>query len=656
MRVNCNRISDTVNEKDDSGSYISVKLPNTHIICYKIDCQSHFNEYPSNSAEIIGNTQICLFASYRNTKDFPKSINRLKNTSITEPLLKSSLIDKIKLSFSNQVKFCTTHHPLPSSFVQNYERRDQIELKLSEMIFPVLSYKRMLEFVIKHPHYEDLFAINSIQYLLKQKKISYELIGEFCIQFKLPYTTHTISSLTTIEVKNQILKIVDSFNLYFDQIPGRSKSEILKQLSNITSEVKYGRFLLKPNLVFIVSYFVKENLKLIFSTLEEVKKIHSRIQEHVRNLDLVLTTRKIQLLENEFEEEKEIVKKLNLNEYRVYFMNRFNCSEIIFKYDDFTVLYNQFQGTELLESYVAGYELQILSYIIELIKSLARIFLFFKNNTFPLQEFGYYEERIVYLYNTPLTRVLEYNYCDKESASAKKKQTINNLPKVFQVFHRDHLRKNSRIFNIDRSLTFSRTKFHEDRCEDDEIACKRSVLALSNRSSSTIKFYGILNSYRGIYAYYSTKVKENFVDTLKKTKVYELKGLILKVFNMIEELLIRNTLISSFDFNCMIFSQKGKLKLIPKPEKEVTEEFWAPELRTGRVSSKSLIYSFGVATKYICSSVHHKFCKNWKDFTEVPQEVSNLMPNITKVVNSSTTSNIVSRISLKALKVLLIQE
>lgn len=50
---------------------------------------------------------------------------------------------------------------------------------------------------------------------------------------------------------------------------------------------------------------------------------------------------------------------------------------------------------------------------------------------------------------------------------------------------------------------------------------------------------------------------------------------------MVEGVLLRNTSISSFDFNCMIIIKKGKLRLIPKSEVEVEQEFWALEVRVG---------------------------------------------------------------------------
>lgn len=131
---------------------------------------------------------------------------------------------------------------------------------------------------------------------------------------------------------------------------------------------------------------------------------------------------------------------LNSSEHRLKFINIFSSNTLQFNDKKFSVCNHKFLNSKALKSCTDSLKLKIFNNIIDLIQLLESSSLFFKNHIFPFEEFGYYKGRLVYLFKSRLSNLIQYRYWEKEQILLKKNKTLKNLKRIIQDYHSDYLK------------------------------------------------------------------------------------------------------------------------------------------------------------------------------------------------------------------------
>lgn len=502
---------------------------------------------------------------------------------------------------------------------------------------------------LKKRNNEDKLLINILKHQLESSKIQFLQLSQFLIEFQIPNSKQSRPSVVRAKICKGVLKLI--FQCFFlasnDLSYNTEKFDRLLEETN--SNLNYGRFYRGSNLLFTTSYSVTENCKLVSETYQLAKDVWMKLQNILGRFELELTSRCFDLNAEQVEQEEQI--KARLDDYREnnFMLNRFRNNYINIKKGNspsirYSINPNALSLQFCLED---DYEGQYTFYI-DLIAQLSKLQLFFKGNQLKLEDFGFANEKIIYLYNKRLSDVLEFEPNISEERIVKRvKKTEKNLRAEIVKYHRKNLEKRNESGN------YTIQEFNQNFKNFTKIMCGRSSCkkwyeqSLNNPNPYTLEFFGyVYESEAENFLFCDHRIQGSLLDFLKnEKKIMELKDTVLKVFHMIEGILVRNSSIRCFDLDCILIREKGTMILIPKIKEDVDMDFWAPELKKGRATSKSLIYSFGVAIKYICTSLVHRFGGDWKRSTEIPIQLAYIFPDITNIIKACCEESPIKRIS-----------
>lgn len=530
---------------------------------------------------------------------------------------------------------------------------------------------------------KDKLVINCLIYGLKlRKKENFRVIGEY-LYFIEPTSNlkYFRRILVEIQVKNDIIQtkflllgrveqtfkdfgsaLIEEF-LYEANQETALSVEVYNNLKVYLKEINHslcqGQFYWGKNLIYVTNYYLPSELNKnvflgnCFNVDLELIKLHipNLIQILFMSntvLKSIIRSGKDLKIEEKFQS---ISFKLSPKEYSTalsiqkvlkdsrnpYLNNRFYYKNIKFDPDLLEVTYFTMSKFISFSEYSKEYPSLVIKALNNLISELYSLNLTFKDKIFPLELFNWYEERPVFSYSVPLSRILQIELqITKESSLESCKNSL--LSAILQ--HHTLLLRNIPIYTskelkkISQSINLIKVP--------QNIAEERMRLYEQNKISRCIQYYGLFQVKNEVFLMANSKFETTLNQKLLTLNMKNRIKILKKLFFILEEILQKNSDFCCFDLESFGQVQNKKLLLKFLAKEEINPIFKAPEVIKGRSCRSSLIFSFGKIVEYCLT----------ENFTlDIPMQIKSKFPELYRLANECCEWRINKRINLAELKV-----
>lgn len=576
------------------------------------------------------------FLSFRPESDFEQALEKRINSSST----KNFIIDFERhqvLSFSyemivkNILRFDVKRQDETLSFFLNisedFEKKSNIFWMFNESKRQKLMLDNYLQkIILKETQQRNGELVNNmIVYKIPFKRVIYS-DHRVSISIKNSKISFTISlhPLTpfTPEVQSNLSNFAKQFNKFHHQ--GRLIiTSSINYVSNFYA-FEYTRF------NALIPYLIQETYQAII--IPNLNNFALIIKNNPKKVSFAKLSKKelqkeFRLTEEKWKNERKIYERMSSDNKTLFFKARFLINLTKFMRNN-TVRY--FFKTSAEEIFLGDPEsdFDIFDSFFDCLQELAKYRLGFKRTEF-IQLFKIFDEKLSYTYEKPLSCILEIydegfdlvGLINQDLELTRKGKFIKQGGKFIKLYDSGEKREYSMIdlikkislknffLNI-RDIMESKAgnlvnyfctekvldaqdlqKFVVDR----QTAIDRIEISQSCNYPFVLRpiiYFQIPETNQVIFYY--RRFKEPLKSTLENFSDPKFSSLIQSLISMLKQLQIRNSRFTCFDLDCIGYSHKDKLKILPKSSSEIDPEFQAPEVKQGRNSIFSLTYSLGV--------------------------------------------------------------
>ena len=541
-----------------------------------------------------------------------------------------------------------------------------IKKQIESENFQVLPYLNLFTKELKNFENEDKFLLNCIKTeLIKRRKRNVKLDNGF---IKFIEVNSYLDSMRTVEVwlivKNQVITL--EYKLSHDDYSNERtlKQEcignIRKYINEINKNLHQGRFYWSDRVCFKYSYHSFLNTKENMSTYPLIQNDLDIINLHIpqfqqilngkvdsiaqlvelgKHLELVpkFKFKHFQLSPAEISKTLSILERLNTKK-DLFLANRFNHKRLRVNHKENILscpIPSQFIKFEQI---VQDHPVQVVQSIDDLIEELAKAGLFFTNCFFPLPHFIWHEEKPVFNYSVHLHELLSISHETPANLIHKTKESV--LSQFIQF--------NS--LNIDNSLQTFELNEARDLIGNIELSAIEESQINQFLAMNQSNYYLVAHKVLGVCQIGSQKMlicsrnsSKSLVGTLDQMDLNQKLEVFGQIFELIQNILAKNSEISCIDLECLVFNEMNKLKIQLKPQDKVLDGFKAPEVRGGRKGRAALIYSFGKITQALFEDLVSGQ-KGWEQIQEIVQKCTvTIVPRRISVENlRSLVKNVIN--------------
>ena len=596
------------------------------------------------------------FLSYKPAQDLEVKLEQRINTSFTTNFLTNKGWDSlrrfaIKRERDTDIKL-KLYYP---------DQKLPINLTLSENAYESFNIVSMFNESPAQKLMPEMMLLRILERETKQKGGQLD-IHEKTVSFKIPfknvaYADHRV----TIAVSNS--RIISTISLH-PRTP--FTPEIKANLSNLATKLNkihhQGHFHVTSSINYVSKFYAFEYSRfngliaflvqdsyntIILSNLSNFTNI---IKNNPKKISLVKKPKQEQQIElylsaETWDKERKIYERMSKDTRTLFFKSRF-CINLSKFMRNNAIRYFFKPSAEDLYLNDPDNEYDMFESFADLIQELAKHKLGFKRTGF-IQLFKLFDEKLSYTYKKPLSCIIEIY--DKESDLIK---LINQDPeftkkgkfevqdgKIFKLYDSNSEKKEYNMAELIKKISFRNLFLNlreilESRAGDlvsyfssekgleaqdlqkfvvdKQTAIDRIELSKSCNYSFILNpliFIQIPETNQVILYYKSFKdplklILQNFSDSIFSSFIQTL-------LSMLKQIQIKNSRFACFDLDCLGYSQKGKLKILLKSSSEIDPEFQAPEVRNGRNSRFSLIYSIGILIRALSYRLNDQTLIEW---------------------------------------------
>jgi hypothetical protein len=486
--------------------------------------------------------------------------------------------------------------------------------------------------------------------------------------FEYRSTTRTrpqVMIVSKISVKRRIVRLEFSLQL---KIP--SNIEIIKNLKAFMASLNKndfrGKFYLEKNISYVSTFYAMEISKYngsIFLILQEILNkeitpnvdnfisIVNNMREKVCIKPNVQNDKKIDLIvsETQLRETKEIFKRLDEDKATTFFISRFLTKSVRFGNNQLTIFVKN--PTERLED-VFRSKNELYNALSEIALELSKYYLGFKPCYF-LNYMKVFQEKPVFTYEVPLSEIIEiypritHEYLDSivgkhitqiEIENKRKKHKKKNDKEFKDFINKKAIKRESlniiheNLINLSQEKNFTElSKVFDENMHNYQ---NTTSIKLSTQTANArfqfnkvlcfpfvIKIEGFINKGQNCIVIYRN-FDETLEERIKNIDSHKFKLVVMEILAMVEIIQLKDSQFGSFDLSCFGYCE-NKLKMLLKSSDEIEDDYLAPEVKLGRSSNSSIIFSLGTLVQKVVEmnqNLHSSF--QVENFVNICKKIS----------------------------------
>lgn len=606
----------------ESKNYYQIKRVTKNIsrLVKKKEDLNIIDNQPINRLKLLSDKTVEVsFLSFKNLEAAELSLRNSNSQTLNlyKPRPKTYEISEIQDYFA----ISPSEFPLKNKNFNFFNIADFRELLISECLNEINSLASEYEVILKNtlPAFGNRLASKKIDFQINENFLTFYSnkltnIGDIKLKNELKLSPNTV--FLTIECLNLEASLLDRFDYkIFNQ--KYSQGKFFRRNSAICYKTAFHYSRLSQLHLDSLEILEDELEEVFIPTLEKYLDVNER-----KNNDAKVV---LKLTKEEIQKNNEIEKILS-TEKSAYFNNRLNLGKTKIVSERYGYFYYP-KDSKKFEIYGEDCFSQLLDQINELIERLAQYNIYFKIEEFSFDLFYWYNERPVFNYSKPLAQVFEIRHEDKfieEGLETHRPWSQKSLEKSsFEGNSRDFWNRSTfskkykveidnKMYTIAKSKHSNKIMADESLMDSNEVsriedkveliplekmpALLRLKLNQQNKLFPIRKYYGIhykdqrchLVAKKPFTRVFSSNLNsENCLETIKS------------VLNLFKQFTSKSAFVPCFDSDSFGLNESGKLLIDLKNPSEISPEFQAPEIKSGRTSTLSSVYCFGKLIEHV---------------------------------------------------------